>query len=53
MHRVSNYGIGMVVIVSPENADKAISRLNASGETAYLIGRIRQKVGNEPQTIVE
>ncbi|MCZ4065831.1 phosphoribosylformylglycinamidine cyclo-ligase [Oxalobacter aliiformigenes] len=53
MHRVFNCGIGMVVIVSPENADKAISRLNASGETAYLIGRIRQKVGNEPQTIVE
>ena len=53
MHRVFNCGIGMVVIVSPENADKAISRLNASGETAYLIGEIRQRAGNEPQTIVK
>ncbi len=53
MHRVFNCGIGMVVIVSPENADKAISRLNASGETAYLIGEIRQRVGDEPQTIVK
>ena len=43
----------MVVIVSPENADKAISRLNASGETAYLIGEIRQRAGDEPQTIVK
>ena len=53
MHRVFNCGIGMVVIVSPENADKAISRLNASGETAYLIGEIRQRTGDEPQTIVK
>ncbi|WAV89719.1 phosphoribosylformylglycinamidine cyclo-ligase [Oxalobacter aliiformigenes] len=53
MHRVFNCGIGMVVIVSPENADKAISRLNASGETAYLIGEIRQRAGDEPQTIVK
>ena len=53
MHRVFNCGIGMVVIVSPEKADKAISRLNASGETAYLIGEIRQRAGDEPQTIVK
>ena len=53
MHRVFNCGIGMVVIVSPENADKSISRLNASGETAYLIGEIRQLAGDEPQTIVK
>ena len=53
MHRVFNCGIGMVVIVSPENADKAISRLNASGETAYLIGEIRQRADDEPQTIVK
>ena len=53
MHRVFNCGIGMVVIVSPENADKAISRLNASGETAYLIGEIRQRAGDETQTIVK
>ena len=53
MHRVFNCGIRMVVIVSPENADKAISRLNASGETAYLIGEIRQRAGDEPQTIVK
>lgn len=53
MHRVFNCGIGMVVIVSQENVVEALSRLKASGETAYLIGKIRQRVGDEPQTIVE
>ncbi len=53
MHRVFNCGIGMVVIVSKENADKAVSELEASGETVYRIGEIRQRVGEEPQTIVE
>ncbi len=53
MHRVFNCGIGMVVIVSGENADRAIALLNASGETAYLIGEIRQRAGDEPQTVVK
>ena len=53
MHRVFNCGIGMVVIVSRENADKAIARLNASGETAYLIGEIRQREDGEPQTVIK
>ena len=53
MHRVFNCGIGMVVIVSRENADKAIARLNASGETAYLIGEIRQREDDEPQTVIK
>ncbi|EEO28321.1 phosphoribosylformylglycinamidine cyclo-ligase [Oxalobacter paraformigenes] len=53
MHRVFNCGIGMVVIVSKENADKAVSALEISGETVYRIGEIRQRIGNEPQTIVE
>lgn len=53
MHRVFNCGIGMIVIVSRENADAAIAKLTASGETVYHIGEIRQRVGEEPQTIVE
>ena len=53
MHRVFNCGIGMVVIVSEENADRAIALLNASGETAYRIGEIRQRAGDEPQTVVK
>ena len=53
MYRVFNCGIGMVIIVSQENADTAIRQLQASGETVYRIGEIRSRNGDEPQTIVE
>ena len=53
MHRVFNCGIGMVVIVSWENADAAMAQLKSAGETVYRIGEIRQRTGDEPQTIVE
>ena len=52
MHRVFNCGIGMVVIVSQENADAAIAQLAAAGETVSRIGQIRAREGNEAQTIV-
>ena len=53
MHRVFNCGIGMIVIVSKENADVAMAQLKSAGETVYRIGEIRQRAGEEPQTIVE
>ena len=53
MHRIFNCGIGMVVIVSRENADAAMAQLKSAGETVYRIGEIRQRTGDEPQTIVE
>ncbi|MES2105917.1 MAG: phosphoribosylformylglycinamidine cyclo-ligase [Pseudomonadota bacterium] len=52
MHRVFNCGIGMVVIVSKENADAALAQLTAAGETAMRIGEIRAREGDEAQTIV-
>jgi len=52
MHRVFNCGIGMVVIVSQENADAAIAQLRAAGETVTCIGEIRARQGDEAQTIV-
>src|SRR4051812_43260120 len=52
MHRVFNCGIGMVVIVSQENAAAAIAQLQAAGETVYTIGKIRARNGDEHQTIV-
>ena len=39
MYNTFNMGIGMVVCVSPENADAAISSLEASGEKAVRLGR--------------
>ncbi len=53
MHRVFNCGIGMTVIVSPEDADEAMAQLQAAGETVYKIGTIRERNGNEAQTLVE
>ncbi len=53
MHRVFNCGIGMTVIVSKENADAAEAELKRLGETVYRIGSVRERQGDEHQTIVE
>jgi phosphoribosylformylglycinamidine cyclo-ligase len=52
MHRVFNCGIGMAVIVSAANADAAMTQLQAAGETVFRIGEIRERQGDEAQTIV-
>ena len=53
MYRTFNCGIGMVVIVSPADADQAISRLQAAGETVTRIGVIRARNNDEHQTQVK
>ena len=53
MFRTFNCGIGMVVIVSQEDAAKAIGLLAASGETVWQIGHIRARNGDEHQTQVK
>jgi phosphoribosylformylglycinamidine cyclo-ligase len=52
MFRTFNCGIGMVVIVSKDDAAKAISQLTAAGETVWAIGHIRARQGDEAQTQV-
>lgn len=52
MYRTFNCGVGMVVIVSPENADTAEKLFTEQGETVYRLGVIRERVGDEPQTQV-
>ena len=52
MHRVFNCGIGMTVILAPENAAAAIAMLTAAGETVTQIGEIRARAEGEAQTIV-
>jgi phosphoribosylformylglycinamidine cyclo-ligase len=52
MHRVFNCGIGMAVIVSAADADAAVKHLEASGETVYPLGTIRERKEGEAQTIV-
>jgi phosphoribosylformylglycinamidine cyclo-ligase len=52
MHRVFNCGIGMIVIVSKENADAAQAQLQAAGETVSRIGVIRAQLDGEHPTVV-
>jgi len=52
MFRTFNCGIGMVVIVSAQDADAAIRHLQSEGETVSRIGVIRARKGDEHQTQV-
>ena len=52
MYRVFNCGIGMVVIVSKENAAFAIEKLQKEGETVFSLGELRERKGNESQVQV-
>ena len=40
MYRTFNYGIGMILVVSPDDVDDIIGRLAGLGDKAYLIGEI-------------
>ena len=40
MFNTFNMGVGMSAVVSPEDAEKALSILRENGEDAYVIGRI-------------
>jgi phosphoribosylformylglycinamidine cyclo-ligase len=52
MVRVFNCGIGMVVIVSPEQADAAIKSLTAQGLKSWVVGEVVERPKDAPQTIV-
>jgi len=48
MYRTFNCGIGMIIVVAEDNADEAIAHLNQTGETAFLLGEVKQGA-TEPQ----
>ena len=52
MHRVFNNGIGMVVIVSAEEADAAMKAFEAEGEKVFRLGEIVARKDGEPGCIV-
>jgi phosphoribosylformylglycinamidine cyclo-ligase len=51
MHRVFNCGIGMVVVVAADDAQRAAKRLRTLGETVYEIGVI-EKTRGEPEAVI-
>ena len=52
MFRTFNCGIGMVVIMSEQDADAATKLLQTEGEQVWRIGHIRARRGDEPQTVI-
>lgn len=42
MYNTFNMGIGMMFIVNEADADKAVSLVNASGQTGYIVGEITE-----------
>jgi phosphoribosylformylglycinamidine cyclo-ligase len=49
MLRTFNCGVGMLVAVAPEDADKLVKSLTASGEIAAVVGQLTSRTG-EPVT---
>jgi phosphoribosylformylglycinamidine cyclo-ligase len=43
-----NSGVGLVVCVTAEEADEVLSRLDALGEKAWIIGRVQARQEDEP-----
>lgn len=42
MFNTFNMGVGLMTVVSSEEADKAVEVLKAAGENAYIVGEIRE-----------
>ena len=47
MYRTFNCGVGMVIALSAQDADKAIELMNAKGEKAWKIGIIKASDSSE------
>jgi phosphoribosylformylglycinamidine cyclo-ligase len=52
MVRVFNCGIGMVVVVSQQDADTVIACINQQGLNSWRLGEIVERPQGAPQTIV-
>jgi len=52
MHRVFNCGVGMVVVVAAQHADRALKLLDGAGEHARRIGNIVAQPAGEAATVV-
>lgn len=49
MYRTFNMGIGMVLAVDAQDVDDILTRLRGLGETAWLVGEVQPRRGNEDQ----
>ncbi|MFO7986999.1 MAG: phosphoribosylformylglycinamidine cyclo-ligase [Desulfatiglandaceae bacterium] len=49
MLRTFNNGLGLLIVVSEAEAEEALLRLKAMGETAYIVGSIQERDEDEAQ----
>jgi len=49
MWRTFNMGVGMIVIVSANEADATVSHLTERGQTAQVIGEVQRASGKVPR----
>lgn len=52
MYRTFNCGVGMVVCVAKDQAEKTLSLLNQAGETAWEIGHVESCKDTQPKVII-
>ena len=52
MYRTFNCGVGMVICVAAEDADKAITELTAAGESPWIIGQIEASAQATPEVLI-
>jgi len=52
MHRVFNCGIGMIVVVAPDDQKRACELLTAAGESVYPIGAVVAREPGAPATVI-
>lgn len=53
MHRTFNSGIGMVIVVAPQDAAEVATHLRTNGETVHPIGVIERRTPGQAATVVE
>jgi phosphoribosylformylglycinamidine cyclo-ligase len=52
MRRVFNCGVGLILVVARDVASAVVARFAELGETAFVIGSVERRGGEEPGTIV-
>ncbi|GLS25464.1 phosphoribosylformylglycinamidine cyclo-ligase [Marinibactrum halimedae] len=52
MYRTFNCGVGMVVVVKPNEAEKALNLLKDTGEDAFVIGQIAERQSGQAPVVL-
>ncbi|MDW8323702.1 MAG: phosphoribosylformylglycinamidine cyclo-ligase [Burkholderiales bacterium] len=52
MYRTFNCGIGLIVVVAPEQAEHARHLLTEQGETVYTLGRVEPAAADAPRVVI-